>query len=90
MPGSTAINKPLNMYAGIHKGQRMALFQLSMRAGALDHNDMKEFKDFRNDLAGLRNEFRNHVKHEETYVHPFLFERVPGAAKDLEDDHRNI
>ena len=25
-----------------------------------------------------------------TYVHPFLIERVPGAAEDLEDDHRII
>ncbi len=90
MSDSKPINKPLNMYAGIHKGQRSALFQLSMRAGALDHNDMKYFKAFRDDLAELRNEFRLHVKNEETYVHPFLIERVPGAAKDLKDDHKNV
>jgi len=83
------MNKPLNMYAGIHKGQRLALFRLSMRAGALDNNDKKDFKSFRNDLAALRDEVREHIKHEETYVHPFLRERVPGAAKDLEDDHRD-
>ena len=84
-----AHEKPLNMYAGIHKGQRLALFQLSMRACALDNNDRKDFKAFRNDLSALRDEVREHIKHEETYVHPFLRERVPGAAQDLEDDHRD-
>lgn len=90
MSNSKSINKPLNMYAGIHKGQRLALFRLSMRAGVLDKEDMIEFKAFGNDLADMRNEFRLHVKNEETYVHPFLIQRVPGAAKDLEDDHRTI
>jgi hypothetical protein len=90
MSDSKPTNKPLNMYAGIHKGQRLALFRLSMRAGALDHNDKKDFKAFHNDLAELRDEFRHHVKHEESIIHPFLIERVPGAARDLEDDHKNI
>jgi hypothetical protein len=78
------------MYAGIHKGQRLALFRLSIRAGALDHNTKKDIKAYGDDLAELRNEFRLHVKHEEGYVHPFLVERVPGAAKDLEDDHKIV
>jgi len=77
------------MYAGIHKGQRSALFKLSMRAGALDNNDKKDFQAFRNDLAAMRDEIKEHIKNEETYVHPFLRERVPGAAQDLEDDHRD-
>jgi len=89
MSDSKTTNKPLNMYAGIHKGQRLALFQLSMRAGALDHNDRKDFQAFRNDLGAMRDEIREHIKLEETYVHPFLRERVPGAAQDLEDDHRD-
>ena len=61
MSDSKPTIKPLNMYAGIHKGQRLALFRLSMRAGALDHNDKKDFKAFRNDLVDLRDEFRHHV-----------------------------
>jgi len=77
------------MYTGIHKGQRSALFQLSMRAGVLDNNDKKDFKVFRNDLAAMRDEIKGHIKNEETYVHPFLRERVPGAAQNLEDDHRD-
>jgi len=89
MSDSKPMNKPLNMYAGIHKGQRLALFQLSIRAGALDHNDKKDFKAFRNDLEGMRDEIREHIKNEETYVHPFLRERVPSAAQDLEGDHRD-
>jgi hypothetical protein len=89
MPDSRSKNKPLNMYAGIHKGQRLALFQLSMRSGALDNNNKKDFKAFRNDLAAMRNEVKGHIKNEETYVHPFLREMVPGAAQDLEDDHRD-
>jgi len=28
--------------------------------------------------------------YEETIIHPFLVERVSGAAKDLEDNHKNI
>ena len=77
------------MYAGIHKGQRSALFKLSMRAGVLDNNDKQDFQAFRNDLAAMRDEIKEHIKNEETYVHPFLRERVPGAAQDLEDDHRD-
>jgi iron-sulfur cluster repair protein YtfE (RIC family) len=89
MSDSKSANKPLNMYAGIHKGQRSALFQLSTRAGVLDNNDKKDFQAFRNDLAAMRDEIKEHIKNEETYVHPFLIERVPGAAQDLEDDHRD-
>jgi hypothetical protein len=89
MSESKPVNKPLNMYAGIHKGQRSALFQLSMRAGALDHRNKADFKAFRNDLAAMRDEIKEHIKHEETFVHPLLRERVPGAALDLEDDHRD-
>ena len=55
-----------------------------MRAGILDNNDKKDFKVFRNDLTAMRDEIKGHIKNEETYVHPFLRERVPGAAQNLE------
>jgi len=85
-----AMSKPPDIYSGIHKGQRLALYRLAMRVGVLDHADKVAVEAFRGDIADLREEFYLHAEHEEKQLHPFMQDRVPGMAKDLEDDHRNM
>jgi Hemerythrin HHE cation binding domain len=90
MEESSSTSKPPDIYSGIHKGQRLALFRLAMRVGALDHADKKAVEAFRRDITDLREEFFLHAEHEEKLLHPFMQDRVPGMARDLEEDHRNM
>ena len=78
------------MYSRPHKGQRFALFRLATRAGTLDHNDKATLNAIHDNLAELKDEFHLHAELEEKFIHPLLYERVPGAAKDVELDHRNM
>jgi len=45
---------------------------------------------FHDELTSFKEHMRLHAALEEKYVHPLLSERVPGGAKKLEEDHRNI
>ncbi len=84
------IAKHIDLYTGMHKGQRLALYRLAMRAGALDHTDERAVAALRADLADLREEFYLHAEHEERELHPILRSTAPALAEDIEADHRNM
>ena len=78
------------MYTDIHKGQRGRFFKISAQAGTIDYADQKSLDMFHDELTSFKEHMRLHAALEEKYVHPLLSERVPGGAKKLEEDHRNI
>ncbi len=82
MSDSKTMNKPINTckQESIRVNAQHSS-RLSMRAGVLNHDYKKDFQAFRNDLAATRDEIKEHIKNEEIHVHPFLRERVPGAAR---------
>jgi hypothetical protein len=90
VPDPKIKTKPVNLNSRIHKGQRFALFKLSIQAGTLDHENKAALNAIRDDLAELKRDFHLHAELEEKFIHPFLYERVPGAAKEIELDHQKM
>ena len=77
----------IDLYTGIHKGQRSYLSQFSKQAGTLDINDPEALAKLATDYSELLEHFRVHAALEEQHIHPLLYDRIPEGAKDLEEDH---
>ena len=84
------MNHQIDLYTGIHKGQRSRFFKISARAGTIDYADQKSLIMLHDELTSFREHMRLHAALEEKCIHPLLSDRVPGGAKKLEEDHRNI
>jgi len=78
----------IDLYAGIHKGQRSRFFRIAMQAGTLNYDDQKSLNALYDELSAFREEMRLHAALEERFVHPLLSDMVPGGARELEADHR--
>ena len=78
----------VDLYAGIHKGQRGRLFGIMMIAGTMDYNDKGSLEGLYHDLTAFREHMYLHASMEEKFIHPLLSESVPGGARKLEEDHR--
>jgi hypothetical protein len=85
--GMTMNSEQVDVYTGVHKGQRQRLFSLAIRAGQMDYTDPSALEAFLPELRNLKEEFRLHASLEEKYVHPLLSKRVPGGARKLSKDH---
>ncbi len=79
-----------DLYGPVHKGQRMTLFNIGIRAGSMDITDAGAFDAFLKDLKNLREEIRSHADLEERFIHPILAARSPGGARPLEEDHEEM
>jgi len=84
------MNSQIDLYTGIHKGQRSCFFKISVQAGTIDCADQKSLDVLHDELASFREHMRLHAALEEKCIHPLLSDRVPGAARKLEEDHRKI
>jgi len=80
----------LDLYVGIHKGQRGKFFEIARKAGRMDHSDQGSLGRLYEELVAFREHMRLHALLEEKFIHPLLSERVPGGARKLEEDHRVI
>jgi hypothetical protein len=78
----------IDLYTGIHKGQRDYLSKFSKQAGTLDINDLEDLTKIVTDFTELFEHFKVHAALEEQHIHPLLFDRIPEGAKDLEQDHK--
>jgi hypothetical protein len=78
---------PVDLYTGVHKGQRYYLSRLSKQAGSLDVNNLEALDHLKSEFSHLREEFILHAALEEEHIHPLLYERIPEGARDLEEDH---
>ncbi len=80
----------IDLYRDIHKGQRRRFFNILTQAGIFDYDDPKDLDSLYNELHSFREHMRLHAHLEEQFIHTILSQRVPGGAKQLEEDHRVI
>jgi hemerythrin-like domain-containing protein len=78
----------VDLYTGIHKGQRARFSIISKEAGTLNIPDKEATQTLANELAAFRDHMYLHAKLEENFIHPLLSKRTPGGADRLEEDHR--
>ena len=78
----------IDLYAGIHKGQRRRFFNIGFQVGTLDCTDQKSLDKLYDELNSFREHMRLHAHLEEKFIHTMLSQRVPGGARQLEEDHR--
>ena len=87
---SNTVISEIDLYVGIHKGQRHRFFSIATQAGILDHTNPKAVDALYDELYSFREHLRVHAHMEEKFIHPVLSQRVPGGAMQLEEDHRLI
>lgn len=78
----------IDIYTGVHKGQRRKFFDILAEAGVMRYDDQDSMNRLGQELKALREHMFLHASLEEKYIHPLLSERVPGGARKLEEDHR--
>jgi nitrite reductase/ring-hydroxylating ferredoxin subunit len=84
------VNSEIDLYVGIHKGQRHRFFSIAAQAGILDYTNPEVVDALYDELFSFREHLRVHANVEEKFIHPVLSQRVPGGARQLEEDHRLI
>ena len=84
------VHSGIDLYIDIHKGQRYRFFKIATQTGILDHTDLKALDWLYDELCSFREHMRLHAHIEETCIHFVLSERVPGGARQLEEEHRII
>ncbi len=77
----------IDLYRDVHKGQRRRFLNIVTQAGALDYNDPKALDKIYDELCSFREHMRLHAHLEERFIHTILAQRVPGGARQLEEDH---
>ncbi|WEK49863.1 MAG: hypothetical protein P0Y66_19570 [Candidatus Kaistia colombiensis] len=76
-----------NLYATIHKGLRRAQGQLMIRLGAVDPLSEANVAGLIQDLRLMVSMGRQHLKHEDRYIHTEVEKRSAGSTQRLADDH---
>jgi hypothetical protein len=77
----------LDLYAGVHKGQRGKFSAIMMKAGTIDYNGKESLDRLYSELIAFREHMYRHASLEERFIHPLLSARVPSGARKLEEDH---
>lgn len=77
-----------DLYTSIHKAHRYALYTMAIQAGRTDYSEESSLERLNDLLAAFREQLRIHIEAEETFIHPLLSRRIPGGARDLEEEHR--
>jgi iron-sulfur cluster repair protein YtfE (RIC family) len=80
----------IDLYRNVHKGQRVALFDLASELGRADPADRTSLSALAARLQGMLVELRQHAINEETYIHPLLQQYAPEVAVLLESEHRRL
>ncbi len=88
--GEDIMSSQIDLYRDIHKGQRRRFFNIATQAGILDYSDPKALDTLYDELYAFREHMRLHAHVEEEFIHTVLSQRVPGGARQLEEDHRAI
>ena len=76
-----------NLYTLIHKGLRACMSETLVSVGRLDPNDTTEIAAAVGQVRGLIEFAREHVEHEEQWIHPALEARRPGSSAETREDH---
>jgi hemerythrin-like domain-containing protein len=76
-----------DIYASIHKGLRAFMAHALVRTGRLDVHDAGEVAEVSEELRALLAICRHHLDNENTYVHPAIAARQPGACDRIAHEH---
>lgn len=77
----------LNLYTQIHKGLRACMSEVLVRVGRLDPHDSADIKAAAADVRGLIEFARDHLRHEEEWIHPALEARRAGSSAESRAEH---
>ena len=83
---TTGVNRR-HLYTTIHKALRARMSALLVRVGQMDAHDEKECREVVKDLEQLLNVMQDHLKTEDSVLHPYIEARNPGALADIAADH---
>jgi hypothetical protein len=76
-----------DIYAGIHRALRLFMTDTLGRIGWLDTSDEVEMKRALDQLDALLATCRNHLEHENAFVHPAIEARRPGGSRRIAGEH---
>lgn len=77
----------LDLYTPIHKAWRAFLADTLQRVGRLDVDDDAEREQVCLQVQALMQQMRQHLLHENEFVHAAIEARRPGGARQTRDDH---
>lgn len=77
----------LDLYTVIHKAWRAFLGDTLQRVGRLDVDDDAEREQVCRQVQALMQQMRQHLLHENEFVHAAIEARRPGGARQTRDDH---
>lgn len=84
---TTQIDDRFNVYTAIHKALRSAMADMLVRIGRLDVDDAAEFGATLAQLDALLRWCRDHIRHENDFVHTAIDARLPAGAARTAADH---
>lgn len=76
-----------DMYTGIHKAMRAAMADTLLALGRMDADDEDELASVSQRVLGLLGLCESHLAHENTFVHPAIEARSPGACDAVVHEH---
>src|SRR5213595_3460965 len=79
----------LDMYVGIHKALRALMADTLLAVGRMDCDDDLEFAQVTQRVVELLDFLRAHLSHENTFVHPAMEARAPGASGRIAGEHQD-
>jgi iron-sulfur cluster repair protein YtfE (RIC family) len=78
----------IDFYTKVHKALRASLFDLSRRAAATDYGDSLAVQGLASALDGLLARLSSHARHEASFIHPLLAEKI--GANPFDSDHEAL
>ncbi|MCX2862115.1 hypothetical protein OOZ63_09700 [Paucibacter sp. PLA-PC-4] len=87
--GITAQGQRFDMYGPIHKALRHLFCDTLVRMGRLDWQDPAELAEVSSQLDGLLTLLRQHLQHENDFIHTFMQSRQPGSAERAGGEHHD-
>jgi hypothetical protein len=77
----------VDIYSGIHKALRQFMSDTLRRVGRLDIDDPADREATLSQVEALLEQLRNHLTHENEFVHAAIEARQRGGARHTADDH---
>ena len=77
----------LDLYCHIHKGLRLFMSDTLTRVGRMDLHDAAERESVLGQVLALLDACRAHVARENTFIHPAMEARRPGASSGIGAEH---
>jgi len=84
---SAAALPRVDLYAGIHKALRALMADTLTAVGRMDADDPLELAQTTQRVLQLLDFMRSHLHHENTFIHPALEARAPGASGAIAHEH---